>query len=445
MVVAFHCDLPVAPGGFLGVDVFFVVSGYLITGLLVREFAATGCISLLEFYARRIRRLLPASALMLIVTMLVGAVVLAPNEMLFMAQAARANAVYASNFFFAWGAADYFSPAIEVNPLLHTWSLAVEEQFFFFWPAILLLCLRRCRSRSALRAILASLSVASLIGSLALHNRLGTLAFYGLPSRVWQFGGGALAYLSPPPRIRFPERAWIALGWAGMAAIVGSAVLLTPRMTCPSWGAAIVVLGTIAALLAGAERPDRGSTRLLATAPLQQIGKLSYSWYLWHWPFVVYAQALLPNISWYGKSAASLSALLASFLTYRWIESPVRFNPTLVREPRLSIALGAALAVASFAISLQTAHFAGRLAKLPEMRGIMAAIHDIGRLSRGRCVSSPDDTDVKSCDFGDVRGDDANSALRRFSRDAVVQSAAAHRRASTVATDDVREVWLPLH
>ena len=135
MVVAFHCDLPGASGGFLGVDVFFVLSGYLITGLLVREFAVTGRIDLLDFYARRVRRLLPAAALMLVVTVLVGAYVLAPNEMLFMARAARATAIYGSNLFFAANASNYFSPEVESNPLLHTWSLAVEEQFFLFWPA----------------------------------------------------------------------------------------------------------------------------------------------------------------------------------------------------------------------------------------------------------------------------------------------------------------------
>jgi peptidoglycan/LPS O-acetylase OafA/YrhL len=404
MVVAFHCDLPVAPGGFLGVDVFFVLSGYLITGLLVREFAATGRIDLLDFYARRVRRLLPAAALMLVVTVLVGAYVLAPNEMLFMARAARATAIYGSNLFFAANASNYFSPEVESNPLLHTWSLAVEEQFFLFWPAFLLLCLRQCRSRLALGAVLASLSIVALILSVALTDRIGTFAFYGLPSRIWQFGAGALACLMPAGRIRASDRAWSVLGWAGLAAILASAVFNTERMEFPSVAATVPIVGAIAVLLVGAEHSGAGAARLLAMPSLLQIGKLSYSWYLWHWPFVVYAQALVPSISRSGKVVASLIALLTSFLTYRWVENPVRFNPTLIRRRGVSIAVGAILMVACFALSLKTAGFALQLSRRPQMRAILSAIEDVGRLSRKRCVAFPEVAVVKSCDFGDVNG-----------------------------------------
>jgi len=402
MVVAFHCDLPGASGGFLGVDVFFVLSGYLITGLLVREFAVTGRIDLLDFYARRVRRLLPAAALMLVVTVLVGAYVLAPNEMLFMARAARATAIYGSNLFFAANASNYFSPEVESNPLLHTWSLAVEEQFFLFWPAFLWLCLRQCRSRLALGGILATLGIVGLILSVAFRERLGTFAFYGLPSRIWQFGAGALACLLPPGCIRASDRAWSALGWAGLAAIVASAVFNTERIEFPSFAATVPILGAIAVLLAGAEHAGAGAARLLATPSLLQIGKLSYSWYLWHWPFVVYAQALVPSVSRSGKAVASLIALLVSALTYRWVENPVRFNPNLIRRRGLSIAVGAFLMVVCLGLSLKTAGFALQLSRRPEMRGILSAIEDLGRLSRKKCVAFPEVALVKSCDFGDL-------------------------------------------
>ena len=134
IVVAFHCGIPGFGSGFVGVDVFFALSGYLITGLLIKEVEKTSGVRLLHFYARRARRLLPASAIVLSATLAAGSVLFAPNELLFAGRAARATALYLSNVFFAVNAADYFGPGIETNPLLHTWSLAVEEQFYLFWP-----------------------------------------------------------------------------------------------------------------------------------------------------------------------------------------------------------------------------------------------------------------------------------------------------------------------
>ena len=400
MVVAFHCGLSGVPGGFAGVDVFFVLSGYVITRLLVREFESSGRISLLEFYARRIRRLLPAAAVTLLATVLVGALILAPNEMLFMARAARAMAVYASNFFFALNASDYFSPDVEVNPLLHTWSLAVEEQYYLFWPIIMLLCLRTWRSEIGLVTILAILSAISLFVSVEFTDRMGTFAFYTLPTRVWQFGFGALVSLVPTGRIRLSRGAWLALGWLGVGTVIGSAVFITERMSFPGWVAVVPCLGTGVALLAGAEGSERGAARLLATAPMQYLGKVSYSWYLWHWPFVVYTEALLPNVSAVGKTVAGLAALAASAVTHHFIENPVRFNAVLMRRSRLVVGLGAVVTVVSLAVSTYAARFAVQLGEEPEMRAITAAVDDTGRLSRQECVSSPETTEVKICEFG---------------------------------------------
>jgi len=158
LVVAFHCGTSLVSGGFIGVDVFFVLSGYLITGLLVAELEKTSGLNLVQFYARRVRRLLPASALVLVVILLTGSLILAPQELEFAGRAARASALYMSNIFFARDAADYFSPDVEANPILHTWSLAVEEQFYLFWPLLILLGLKFLRSRNALVAVLATLT-----------------------------------------------------------------------------------------------------------------------------------------------------------------------------------------------------------------------------------------------------------------------------------------------
>src|SRR6266513_3062654 len=267
IVVAFHTGVRGFSGGFVGVDVFFVLSGYLITGLLVAEVDRTSRLSLLQFSARRVRRLLPAAALALLVTLCVGAAILSPNELIFAGRAGKATALYLTNVFFAVNAADYFAPDVETNPLLHTWTLALEEQFYLAWP---------------------------LLSSIWFTAAGGTFAFYGLPTRAWEFGIGGMAALVPRGRLRLPTRAIHAIGWLGLTAIGVSAHFIS------GWIAAVPVLGTAAALIAGAEAA-RGPAVLLGAAPLQFVGSLSYSWYLWHWPFLVFSAALIPDISVLGR------------------------------------------------------------------------------------------------------------------------------------------------
>ena len=196
VVVAFHCGLPGFSGGFIGVDVFFVLSGYLITGLLLQELETTSTIGLLSFYARRMRRLLPASALMLLVTLAVGAWVLAPQELAFAARAARATAVYLGNVFFAQQARDYFAADVRTNPLLHMWSLAVEEQFYLFWPLLDAAAVASGKiSRTTLAAAFAVFTVMSLIACVWLTVHRRSVAFYALYTRAWEFEIGGLASL----------------------------------------------------------------------------------------------------------------------------------------------------------------------------------------------------------------------------------------------------------
>src|SRR5262249_31240 len=158
------------------------------TGLLVSEIRRSSRLSLLQFYARRVRRLLPASALTLVVTLGIGAVVLAPTELAFAGRAARATALYVSNVFFAGNAADYFSPNLQSNPMLETWSLAVEEQFYLFWPLLIMLGLQWMRSRRSLMIVLSGLTVVSLTACVWFTAHSGTFAFYQLPARAWEFG-----------------------------------------------------------------------------------------------------------------------------------------------------------------------------------------------------------------------------------------------------------------
>lgn len=400
LVVLFHCGVWGAGGGFIGVDVFFVLSGYLITGLLVAEIEKRGRLDLIQFYARRIRRLLPASALTLLVTLAVGAVVLAPQELTFAGRAARATSVYMSNVFFGINAADYFSADVDTNPVLHTWSLAVEEQFYFFWPLLIMMGLQGLKSKRALVWVLSMVTALSLAASIWFTAHGGTFAFYQLPARAWEFGVGGLAILLPRQQGRVPEWFWLALGWSGVATVLAAGAWMPGGPGFPGWIALIPAAGTIAALLCGAELPRRGVAVLLDSVPMQAMGKLSYSWYLWHWPFLVLGAALFPDITVAGRLAAAALAFVLATITHRLVENPIRFNPYLMARPVRSLYLGGVLTVGSLVVSWGAMEFAGRMGRDPKQQTILAAVGDISRLPRKECVVLGESPDVKVCEFG---------------------------------------------
>src|ERR1044071_5244454 len=399
-VVLFHCGVAGVSGGFVGVDVFFVLSGYLITGLLLQESQRNGRISLPRFYARRARRLLPAAALVGVVTLIIGAILLGPNELRNAGRASRATSVYMSNLLFARDASDYFAPAVRTNPMLHTWSLAVEEQFYLFWPLLLIIGLQVMRSKKALMTLLAVMTVGSLAASIQMTSSAPPFAFYELPARSWEFGLGGLAVLVPRGIHRVAPRAWLVLGWAGLLTVAGSSYFITERTAFPGAVALLPVLGTAVTLLIGAESVESSLSRVLGSRPLQLLGKLSYSWYLWHWPFLVFLIALFPNVSVLGKCAAAAAALGVAALTHHVLENPVRFHPALVRRPALSLGLGASLMAVLFLGSMAAIRFANRLSDSPSMKALDAASTDIGSMPRDKCVSRGRSPDVKSCAFG---------------------------------------------
>jgi peptidoglycan/LPS O-acetylase OafA/YrhL len=197
LVVLYHAGIPFVPGGYIGVDVFFVLSGYLITGLLIDEFEKTGRLDLLGFYARRARRLLPASCVMLLVVALVGTLVLSPLEMKPLAGTTLWTAVYSSNLWFLRFASSYFDPAADTNPLLHTWSLAVEEQFYMLWPVLILAVLRYGRGRRKLAWAMLALAALSLGGAIYFTRTNQPWAFFFSPLRAWEFAVGGLAVMVP--------------------------------------------------------------------------------------------------------------------------------------------------------------------------------------------------------------------------------------------------------
>lgn len=339
LVIFSHLGSPIFPSGFIGVDVFFVLSGYLITGLLLQEIRTTGHIRFSRFYARRARRLLPAAMLLVVAVCLVEAVVINPFEQYRVLKAALATLLYSSNFYFAHLSVNYFDRGSAINPLLHTWSLAVEEQFYLVWPILLLLLARaRNRSKTILLALLA-LAVVSFAFCMWYTSSNPMSAFFSSPARVWEFCLGALLVLTPETSMRSARRSCSWLGIGGFTGLLLCAQWIR-SIEFPGFVAILPALGTMAVLLAGAGAPSSPVPRLLSTSPAQAVGGLSYSLYLWHWPALVVARQLFPSGSLAVRLAALAVAVTLAAITHWLIENPIRFHPVLGQRAVLTLGLG---------------------------------------------------------------------------------------------------------
>ena len=400
LVVLYHARVPGISGGFVGVDVFFALSGYLITALLVQEMEASKRLNIMEFYARRVRRLLPASALVLLTTLIAGLFLFAPEELAFLARAARGTALYVSNIFFLRNAGDYFAPEVETNPLLHTWSLAVEEQFYLVWPWLIMLALWRAPSRKRLVVIISIVTLISLASSVWLTEYMRTWAFYGSPVRAWEFGlGGLAAVIGVWPQNLLPKT-WAVIGWLGIALVLASGCFIRQEMQFPGIIALLPVTGTVLALVCGARIPDSTVGTFLNIRPLQFLGKMSYSWYLWHWPILVCAAAVVPSISWQGRLLCAFGGLGVAAITHKLIEDPIRFHRFLKPRPLVSLALAALLTTVSFGAALLALRWAGHIGTQPSLRPITAAAEDNSTYPDSHCFTLSTDPTVKPCTFG---------------------------------------------
>lgn len=366
-VLAFHAGVPVLAGGFVGVDVFFVVSGYLITGLLVREAVTTGRIRLLDFFSRRARRLLPSAAVVLGAVALAGAWLTVPLRRADLEQDVVAAALSAANWRFVAQQTDYLAAGHEQSPLLHFWSLAVEEQFYLLWAPLLALIVlgaaRAVRRGRAVRAAVALAAVPLVLGSFALSllwtDHSAALAYLATPSRVWQFGVGALVALLPWHLVRGPRPLRLLCGWAGFTAIVWSAVVYDAATPYPGYAALVPTLGAAAVVLAAipgrGERSAPGSYgigRLLSGRAPRAVGRLSYTLYLWHWPVLVLAEARFGPQDWPVKAALTLAAALPAYATMRWVEQPLRRSRTVSELPRRGLSVGITAVVLPVVLAL---------------------------------------------------------------------------------------------
>ena len=324
LVLLFHADLLGVTGGFIGVDVFFVLSGFLITGLLLRERERSGRISLRDFYARRARRILPAAAVMLVATLAVSWFVLAPLDLVSLAGDAVAVALSVGNIHFAINATDYFAAEAPPSPLLHYWSLGVEEQFYLIWPALLIAAMRFGRPRSSAALALAIVTVVSCLAAIALTEPAQAWAFFSLGTRAWQLALGGLLAALAVPLARLPREVLAPVGWLGLAGIVAAGFLFDSSMAYPGVAALLPALGAAAVVAAGEGRLSVG--RLLATRPLRFLGRISYSLYLVHWPLFVLPAAALAigeTLSLEVRIALTVLAIVFGWASYRWIEEPI--------------------------------------------------------------------------------------------------------------------------
>jgi len=357
LVILYHFEIGPFEGGLVGVDVFFVLSGFLITSLLVREMQRTDHISLANFWARRMRRLLPASALVIVATLVAGRALLSPIELRNLGHDALAASTFVINMVFGRRASDYLgAQAAEASPsaLLHFWSLAVEEQFYVIWPLIVF-SLRRAHDRMrALGTAVGGLLVISLVASLFYTDRAPVWAFYLLPTRAWELLVGAGLALIGARVVRIPEQVRAAMGWAGIGGIVIASLIIEKSTPFPGVAALLPVLATAAVVAAGGAITPRGPLALLRAVPLQWIGRHSYAIYLWHWPVFVLASAKWGPLSMAQRvGGIAISGALAA-ISLVLLEDPVRHSRWLSEFPRRSIAMGACLVAVGALVSVVT-------------------------------------------------------------------------------------------
>jgi len=364
-VVLFHADVPGVGGGFVGVDVFFVISGFLITGLLWRETNTTGTVCLRRFYGARARRLLPASATVGVITMIASAVLLPPLQVQAVIDDGIASALYVSNYWFIAEGVDYFAGHMPPSPFQHYWSLGVEEQFYLVWPALILgtaWVVRRVRRRSRAEAtssqrpylvVLAVVAAVSFALSLVISYVMPPAAFFSLPTRAWQLAAGGLVALTAGLWRRVPTLPGAIMGWAGLGVILWACTQLSATTLYPGVAALLPTFGAALVIGAGCVAPAHGCGRVLGLSPMRAIGRISYSWYLWHWPVLVLAPVLLGHSL--GLAARLAAAVISGGLavvTLRLIENPLRFAAPVRRSAVASLALGGTATAVAVCVGL---------------------------------------------------------------------------------------------
>jgi peptidoglycan/LPS O-acetylase OafA/YrhL len=355
-VIVFHAFPKICPGGFTGVDVFFVLSGYLITGIILADLSR-GEFSFSNFYARRIRRIFPALVVVLAACLAMGWFVLFPHEWRGLAKGVLAGAGFYSNFLVA-GMHGYFDPAAQNQPLLHLWSLGVEEQFYIFWPVTLVLLWKRPRWMPGGLLLLAGISFALNVAYMRIDP---VQSFYNPATRMWELlAGASLAQFTLEHGEEKSRAAREALGAAGLALVAAGFWLIDETKAFPGWWALVPVIGTLMLVRAG---PEAWFNRwALGSRPAVFVGLISYPLYLWHWPLLVFARMVNesdyrfdPHRAGQVHAATALLIVVLPWLTYKLWEAPIRFSTKRTAAFRVRLLLGSMAGIAVVALlSLET-------------------------------------------------------------------------------------------
>jgi peptidoglycan/LPS O-acetylase OafA/YrhL len=400
VVLGFHAGLPFLEGGFVGVDVFFVISGYLITGLLLREIANTGTVDLTRFWARRAKRLLPATAVVLM-AVAVGTIAFLPmTRWGSIARDIAASALYGINWRLAGASVDYLQSEEAASPVQHFWSLAVEEQFYVFWPLLMLgLVIAHKRFTWPLTRTLgigvALVAIPSLAWSVHLTSVEAGPAYFVSTTRAWELAVGAAIAIGAHRLEHVSDRVAQILTVAGLTAIAVAVVTFDSSTAFPGYAALLPTLGAAAVIVGGA-RVHRAAA-LLSVRPMREIGALSYSLYLWHWPALVIAGSIWGDLGGgltaIQGTAIVIASALPAWLTYKFVEHPIHHAPTLAGAPWRALAAGAACTAIALGAAVMVANALPNFAQRE-----LAAVHGAGVLG-DRPANDPDGRVVDRVDY----------------------------------------------
>lgn len=432
-VLVFHLNSTWVPGGFTGVDMFFVISGYLITGLLIKEKVRTGKIDLIGFYGRRIKRILPAASIVIAATLLGGYLIMPAAQWGDLSKMAIASSLSVANWFLAFGNTDYFAAEDSPSPFQHYWSLGVEEQYYMVWPVLLIAVFAIVATRKAMTekttaiAVLVMAMIAgipSLVHSIILTANNPQTAYFATTTRVWELAvGAALSAVVVIFKIRMNAMlAWFAT-FVGVGLIAYGLIMYTGNMAYPSFSAAAPVFGIALLILAGTQ--EGSHTKWLELKPMRTIGDASYSLYLIHWPVIVLAGWYFEDLTVWHQIALGILAVSLSLASYKWVESPtmhMKFN-----TPVLAGSLAAVTAVLvslSFAVSHHGQHIVNaqsEASKSVEVKTLAAGRDPFNDLMKGmaykpsasearedtttlyneKCQNGASRETVKVCHYGD--------------------------------------------
>lgn len=387
LVLLCHAEMPFAEGGFVGLDIFYVLSGFLITRLILDEIERTGTLSVLRFYARRARRLLPLAVTVLAVVVVVSLALFSRARNAEISGDVVAAGLYFVNWHLMAEAVDYFAfDDLDISPVQHYWSLSVEEQFYLVWPVLLLSVSGWAfragwRPRLTLGIVVAALGLVSLAYSVHFTGVDVQRAYFSTATRGWELAlGGALA-LALPVGLRMARSISAALAGCGLATLIATTVLFDGQTPYPGWRALLPALATGAIILAGTATTMSAPVRLLSLAPFQYLGRISYAWYLWHWPALVFAAGIWGALSPMQSLAVTALAWVPTVVTHHAIEERFRRSRTLARRPRRALGLGFACTTAAVLLGISLAWLQPGVPTAPA-----SAVHGALAIERGEPI-----------------------------------------------------------